>query len=126
MHFDIKVWKAWASHPSPASVFQGLGSSPEKESSSLASVQACRTCDNTTDLGCNAGRTPLLSLLTLLPLLLTEPSVLTFAALLVLLPGDRSHQFAHTTESPKSLLLLKPAFVTVYPPAQQIHTLARQ
>gem|GEM_PF-4048827 len=41
--------------------------------------------------GNNAGRTASLSLLTLLPLLLTEPSLLTFAALLELLPGDRSH-----------------------------------
>ena len=31
------------------------------------------------------------SLLTLLPLRLTEPSVFTFAALFPLLPGERSH-----------------------------------
>lgn len=39
----------------------------------------------------DAGQTPSLLLLTLLPLSLTSPLLLTFAALLLLLPGERSH-----------------------------------
>lgn len=38
-----------------------------------------------------AGRTPSLLLLTLLPFLLTQPLLFTSAALLLLLPGERSH-----------------------------------
>ena len=58
----------------------------------------------------NAGRTPL-SLFTLLPLLLTKPSLLTFAALLSLLPGERSHQRTvgtDTTLQPCPLLHILP------------------
>jgi hypothetical protein len=52
-----------------------------------------------------AGRTPAPPpplLLILLPLTLTLPSLLTFAALLLLLPGDRSHHHrADIIESPE-------------------------
>jgi len=40
---------------------------------------------------CRSGRTPTLLLLTLLPFRFTLPLLFTLAALLLLLPGDRSH-----------------------------------
>ena len=74
----------------------------------------------------NAGRTPL-SLFTLLPLLLTKPSLLTFAALLSLLPGERSHQKkadAGTTLQPCPLFSILSVFhapvIAFHPCAQEV------
>ena len=52
----------------------------------------------------NAGRTPFL-LSTLLPLLLTLPSPLTFAALLLLSPGERSHQLKSFQPCPLPIII---------------------
>lgn len=50
-------------------------------------------------LGKNAGRTAPFSLLTLLPFSLMEPSLFTSAALLLLLPGERSHHQTRPNQS---------------------------
>ena len=64
----------------------------EKEQNSFALIHGWAELSTHIWRQGDAGRTPYSSLLTLLPLLLTLPLPLTIAALLSLLPGERSHQ----------------------------------
>lgn len=61
---------------------------------------------------CKSGRTALLLLLTLLPFALTFPLLFTLEALLLLLPGDRSHQFSSTKS--QYYVLLSSLFIHAY------------